>query len=86
MSGTKVYCPECNAFRYCESISFTHAPAHSSRPRRKYLGGIMAFLRYRQCNECSHKFVTGEVPLENIKRSTEFEAELSQLIKKYSGE
>lgn len=69
--GTKIYCPHCKEFRVCESVSVTRDKVYRSRPRRKFLNGIMAFLRVRSCSVCLNDFVTAEIPYESLKLASE---------------
>lgn len=77
--GTKVFCPKCGDFTFCKSISISDTPFSNSRPRRKYLTGVMAFKRYRSCHTCGHEFVTAEIPFEEVEKVSSLLSKLKEL-------
>lgn len=79
--GTKVFCPKCDAFTFCKSISISQAPFSNARPRRRYLSNIMVFKRYRSCNTCEHEFTTAEIPFDEIENISNILNKLKELTK-----
>lgn len=83
MSGTKVFCPICDEYTFCESIPINQLDVYRSRPGNRVLTGVLPFLRVRRCNNCKGKFVTAEVPYEAIKKSTEYIKQMKALSDKF---
>lgn len=83
MSGTKVFCPTCDEYTFCESIPINQLNVYRSRPGQRVLSGVQPFLRVRHCNACKGKFVTAEVPYESIKKTTDYIKQLKSLNEKY---
>jgi hypothetical protein len=83
MPGTKIYCPSCKDYSLCESLPFSEAPEHRSRPPKGHIDGVKVFLRFRFCNKCQNTFTTAELPFESVKKATELIQEIELLSKKY---
>lgn len=84
MSGTKVFCPACDEYTFCESIPINQMNVYRSRPGTRVLSGVLPFLRVRRCNTCKEKFVTAEVPYESVKKTTDYIKQLKAVNDKFN--
>jgi hypothetical protein len=83
--GTQMWCPECESIQVCRAIPAANVTFDTDDyQQRRYFSrhdDVHFFQRGRECLECGHEFVTGEVRLSFLNELTELRDALADLKK-----